>query len=285
MVKSIYKITNKINNKSYIGQTNNINRRFQEHKVQKNDSDGTSKLLHQAIKKYGLENFDFEVLEENIENYDAREQYWIAYYHTLSDEHGYNLTPGGSSPPILKGANNPNTTHDISQVQEVIRLLRDTQLSSKEIGKCTGYDDSAIIRINKGIMWHDDSLIYPIRKELTLDFNQDRALNIIYDLKYTKLTQKEIANKYGVGRTTVTAINNGKNNRQPNLNYPIRDKKTDRHSKTILMIDPKTGEVIDEFTTAAEASQFVKVSRSAIQSCCSGNTKTSGGYCWRYKDE
>ena len=171
---------------------------------------------------------------------------------------------GGDAPPILKGLDNPNTTHTISQVQEAIRLLKETAMTTKEIGALTGYDDTAITRINKGLMWHDDSLKYPIRKELTLGFNKDRALNIIYDLKYTKLTQKEIAEKYGVGRTAVTSINNGKNHHQDGIEYPIRGKEANRQSKSVLMINKQSGEVIKEFVNAEEAAKEVGTSRSAI---------------------
>lgn len=283
MVKSIYKITNSINNKCYIGQTKDINRRFKEHKSMIDRSDGTARVLYQAMKKYGIENFTFEVIEENIENYDEREQYWIAYYNSYKN--GYNMTQGGAAPPILKGDVNPNTTHNKLQVNEVIKLLRETNLSSKEIGKKTNYDPTAIIRINIGEMWYDETIKYPIRETLTKDYNDNRALMIIDDLLYTTLTQAEIAKKYGVGRTTVTAINNGRNCKQDDLVYPLRDKKANQQSKTVLMIDKDTNEVIKEFVDAVEAAKELSCSRSAIQLCCTGSTKTSCGYKWRYKDK
>ena len=54
----IYKITKKSNGKSYIGQSNDIYRRFNEHKYKK------ELAIDQAIQKYGADAFDFEVLEE-----------------------------------------------------------------------------------------------------------------------------------------------------------------------------------------------------------------------------
>lgn len=62
----IYKITNKINGKCYIGQSNDIERRWKEHKnsfSNPNVSDYESKK-NRAFRKYGIENFDFQVLEE-----------------------------------------------------------------------------------------------------------------------------------------------------------------------------------------------------------------------------
>lgn len=88
----IYKITNKINNKSYIGQSNNINRRFSEHRCINHETNKTLKL---AYKKYGIENFEFSVLEEcELEELNEREKYWIA---TLKPQ--YNRTSGGDGSP------------------------------------------------------------------------------------------------------------------------------------------------------------------------------------------
>lgn len=284
MEKSIYKITNLVNQKSYIGQTNNIKRRFQEHRAAKIDANGTSKLLHLAIQKYGIENFIFEVIEENIVNYNEREIYWIQFYDTTNPNKGYNLTNGGDAPPILKGLANPNTTHTMDQVQQVKNLLLNSTLTSVEIANITQYDDSAIRRINIGEIWYDETLVYPLRKEITKNYQIDRAKAIIEDLQNTTMTQAEIAKKYKVGRSTVTAINRGQNHHQKDLIYPIRGKKEDQHSKTVLMLDLKTHQVLQEFSNAAEAAKYIGCSRSAIQLCCSGQTFSSAGYFWKYKD-
>ena len=57
----IYKITNKLNGKVYIGQSNNIGRRFKEHQTKGSES---RIPVDVAIQKYGKENFLYEVLEE-----------------------------------------------------------------------------------------------------------------------------------------------------------------------------------------------------------------------------
>lgn len=97
----IYKITNKINNKCYIGQTiKNAEERWAEHQrhafgTHKNDQ---NKALYQAIRKYGLENFSFEILQDNITNFedlDKAEIYWINYYNSFIN--GYNSTQGGQA--------------------------------------------------------------------------------------------------------------------------------------------------------------------------------------------
>lgn len=219
MEKYIYKITNNINGKSYIGQTTDYKRRFQEHRQLGYGSE-QNKLLYYAFKKYGIENFSFEVIEDKTPNYNEREKYWIAYYDSF--ENGYNMTEGGEEPPLNIGVNSPFVTHTEEQITEIKRLLKETKIQYKDIAKIFNYDSSSIERINYGKLWRDESETYPIRKETSRQYQKERALNIIYDLLNTNLTQKEIAKKYGCARTTVTAINQGINYKQDNLTYPLR---------------------------------------------------------------
>jgi len=94
----IYKITNLLNGKIYVGQTINFQHRIHCHKC----SNRTG--VDAAIKKYGWENFKIEVIEEcPIEKLDEREIFWIFELNCKSPN-GYNLTNGGDS---LKGEHNP----------------------------------------------------------------------------------------------------------------------------------------------------------------------------------
>lgn len=219
MKKDIYKITNLINGKCYIGQTTNSKRRFSEHRAKGYGSEN-NKVLYYAFDKYGLNNFSFEVIEEQIENYNEREKYWIRYYDSF--ENGYNQTEGGEEPPLNIGENSPFATHSQQEVDYVIDQILNTSKQLKEIAQETGYDYSTIKRIQAGKLWRKDSLNYPLRKETGREYQKARAEMIIEDLLNTSLTQKQIAEKYGCARTTVTAINNGNNNRRENLQYPLR---------------------------------------------------------------
>lgn len=123
------------------------------------------------------------------------------------------MTVGGDTPPLRIKEESLFAAHSQKEVDEVIRLIITTRLQFKKIAELTNYDSSTIERINKGLLWHDDTLSYPLRKDHSPDFVLERALKIIDDLKNTNLTQKAIAEKYGISRSTVTAINIGDNNR------------------------------------------------------------------------
>lgn len=91
----IYKIQNKLNQKIYIGQSVNIERRFREHcNPAKAKTSGSP--IDYAINKTGKENFTFEVIEECAqEELNDRETYWIKYYKSYPK--GYNCNYGGKS--------------------------------------------------------------------------------------------------------------------------------------------------------------------------------------------
>ena len=95
----IYKWTNKINNKCYIGKTCREQDRKKEHL---RDRRYTSSF-HNALDKYGIENFCYQILfeiqEEDIKKLNQilneKEQYYIEMYNSFNKNYGYNLTKGG----------------------------------------------------------------------------------------------------------------------------------------------------------------------------------------------
>ena len=99
----IYKITNKINNKIYIGKSKNPNFRFKRHLyVANHPNTGLNQFqpIHAAIVKYGKENFSLDIIDECSSETEIfkKEIYWISYYKsnmTIYPNTGYNLTNGG----------------------------------------------------------------------------------------------------------------------------------------------------------------------------------------------
>ncbi len=93
----IYKITNKLDGKVYIGQTiRKLSRRWEEHK-----RDNDCIALHNAIKKYGENNFKIEEIDgaNSLSELNYLEQHYIHIYNSLRPG-GYNLISGGGSKGI-----------------------------------------------------------------------------------------------------------------------------------------------------------------------------------------
>lgn len=118
----IYKITNKINNKIYIGQTTKtIEERFAAH-IQK-AKNHTNRYLYDAMNYYGYENFIVEKIEECDNSLlDEKEIYWIAFYKSNQKEFGYNMTAGGGGGDTW--TNNPNK-------KEISKKISQANLGSK----------------------------------------------------------------------------------------------------------------------------------------------------------
>lgn len=94
---NIYVFTNKINGKQYVGQTINIEDRYKQHrKDSKNKDKKPNSIFYRAIRKYGFDNFDFKVIETDIDisEIHEREKFWIKELNTMKPN-GYNLTEGG----------------------------------------------------------------------------------------------------------------------------------------------------------------------------------------------
>lgn len=98
----IYKITNDVNNKVYIGKTEYVEpvKRWKEHLQDYKKRKCEKRPLYAAMNKYGEEHFSFEIIEETYspEETCQREQYWIEKFRTyvgFKDCNGYNATLGG----------------------------------------------------------------------------------------------------------------------------------------------------------------------------------------------
>ena len=83
----IYKITNTINGKIYIGKQSNRNKKYM----------GSGKWIKRAIKKYGKRYFIKEIIESCNSNEDlnSREKYWIKELNSTNSKIGYNISKGG----------------------------------------------------------------------------------------------------------------------------------------------------------------------------------------------
>lgn len=140
----IYKITNLINNKCYIGCSKNIEHRWIAHKsesiIEKNPQYNYS--IHKAFRKYGIDNFSFEIIELTSEDMlFGREKYWINFYNSYKN--GYNETVGGDTGPSLPGESNPNSKLTEAEVIAIRQEILNGKMLS-EVYK--NYSDKITLR-------------------------------------------------------------------------------------------------------------------------------------------
>lgn len=168
----IYKITNKVNGKSYIGQTRyTIEFRWKQHQ-HKNDNT----YFHNAIHKYGIENFSIEILEKcNIEDLNSREIFYIAKYDTFKN--GYNLTIGGDG----------NRKLLLDDSYSEIKELYLSGFSSNKIATLYKVDKASIVKILK-------SLDVKIRSN-KLNINHQEFLELVQDYQ-SGYSLRELSKRY-----------------------------------------------------------------------------------------
>lgn len=199
-VCGIYKITNKVNGKIYIGQSIDIYRRW----VQEKEGLCNSHLLN-AFKKYGTDNFIFEILEECcIEELDEKEIYYISFYNSANPSKGYNKTFGGQENHFLSD----ETKRKISVKHKGKHL---SEIAKKKLSKLKKGIPTNQIPWNKGKKASKE-----VREKLSISHkgqippNRKKVLcietNIIYD------SIAEATRKTGIHNSAICLVCNGKRN-------------------------------------------------------------------------
>ena len=124
----IYKITNLLNEKIYIGQTKQpIEKRFLQHSK-------ANSPLGQAMRDCGLENFTIEVIERYQNELNEREKFWIKVLKSKSPN-GYNQNNGGSG---VRVPSNVIPFRDVARLGDVIREYRVNNMSMGDFAKNSG---------------------------------------------------------------------------------------------------------------------------------------------------
>jgi group I intron endonuclease len=274
----IYKFTNKINSKSYIGQTNNIEKRKRGHKSDSYNAKSHSYKLpfHNAIRKYGWENFKFEIIEEipdemGRDYLNEREIFFIDYFKTLTTQNGYNLTVGGD------GCAKPKKTFE--ECCKVSKILNEEQVRDIQRMLCEKYQyfeiqkkypflkDSFLQNINTGWNFRREDLDYPLLKgSKSRRYSKELKEKIIEELK-TSRSLTEIAKEYHISRSYLSQINKGDKWFDPNNNYPLYDRSKDSWSKKCKY------DIIFSNMTLLEISKKYNICYSTIKKINSGKSR------------
>lgn len=129
----IYKATSATTGKVYIGQTSqNLQERINQHNSHAYGCQ-YNYHFHNAIRKYGVNDFDYEIIEDNIVSKDIlneREKYWISYYNSYYE--GYNSTMGGDG--------------SVRRDDELIAKLFKDGYTTQEICEITGYHRGTVYK-------------------------------------------------------------------------------------------------------------------------------------------
>ncbi len=247
----IYQITNLIDGKIYIGHSDNILKRWGRHRIGKG-----SLLLGNAIKKYGLTNFKFEVLEEiNIENKTKeiiktelykREQFYLDLKKPYIKGVGYNIDKiakyNSSTKRSDEFKNNIRkinldgnfTGKKVFQFSLSGELIQEWK-SAAEIERCLGFKAENISASCLNKQTHSNNFIWS------------------FDL-------------YNVNKDKIKRMFSGK------------------RLSEVRQYDLK-GNLLNIFDTTIQASEKTGVKISIIREACGGSKKTGSGFIWKFKNE
>ena len=295
----IYKYTNKVNNKVYIGRTY---RTLERRAGYKGEGYQGCTYFYRAIQKYGWDNFIPEIIEENLTAPEAskREIYWIHFYESSNKEKGYNLTDKihseftketiektsqnrmGQPREIsesarqkmrdhhadVSGSKNPNFGKRYPGRGKGRTVSEETRRKISEAvkGKCKGK-----IPWNKGLSPSEET-----RKKLSNALSGIN--NPFYGRKHSEKSLQKMRNKR-VPQEVRAKL------RQYRLNEPeeIKNKRLESIinscSKKVLCLETNT-----YYRNAVEASRAIGISPDSIRACCRGQAKTAKKLHWKYVD-
>ena len=240
----VYLTTNKINGKRYIGQ------RYYDTKEKWKLYLGSGKILKDAIKKYGRDNFTVEILEncKTKEILNDKEKYWIKKYNAVVDDSFYNIAIGGDGGDVTAGYS--------EERRNELKALH-SRRSKEYIPSC---ECSYCAKLSK--QQFDDIL------KMLLDGH--------YDI--------EISKKHKINYNTISDIRNHKTWRDytEGIEFPKQIKRLGMYKKSILQYDIN-GNFISEYNSARECEKKTGIGYRMISRVCNGQRPHTHGYVFKFK--
>ena len=255
----IYKITNLITKMIYIGQTKKKpEERWRGHKSTIKSGKGCCPILKNAVHKYGIENFKFEVLiicfDEDLNNYEKE---YIKKYNSITPN-GYNANEGGEVGGMFKGKHHSEETKKILSEKSRSRYM--TEDSRKEHGQTVKNALQTSEKWKRAIA--EGRVGLAGKKKIGTKTSEE-----------TKKKISESVKEYFSG--------DGKNKEAHYKHHS--EIMTKAIGKKVNQYTLK-GEFIKEYPCIAEAERQTTVTRRNIQSNVVNRSKTAGGFIWKYAE-
>lgn len=191
----VYKITNKVNNKVYIGITNQgSGARYRHHWYESRI--GEPSPIHRSMAKYGEENFTLEIIDfaDTYDELKEKEKYWIKQYNSTDRTKGYNLTEGGDGTFGKKHS---------EETKDKIRQKALGRKHSEETKKKMSESRTGIVSEKK--KKHIESMIELGKKKVTAEFMiLDSNTNQEIECSKEFNSMKECAEYFNISKDTVT---------------------------------------------------------------------------------
>jgi len=260
----IYKISNNINNKVYIGETiqDNPYKRWRGHQASINSGKGCP-LLRKAVLKHGINNFKFEVLiicfDHDVYKYEKE---YIKKYNSVVPN-GYNSNEGGD--PTINRTGIPHTKETIERIKNTLRQKYiDNPNLRQEIGNKVkvGMQNINLSEIIKEKQQY--------KRENNIPLFKNRVNSSLYEETKDKI--RDSVNKY----------------------YDTVDKETkqNRKEKHSIIMSKVNGKIVSQYDlnnnliktyhTIIQASRETKVGKCSISNCINGKTQKGGGFIWKF---
>ena len=219
-LKDIYVIKNNRNNKAYVGQSDNPMRRWMTYMWNSSGMSEGLQLIERAIKKHGICNFTFQIVEKGVENFNERESYWISFFNSKTP-YGYNVGDGGAGHGV--STKNPLAKINEDQLNAIYHDLLYSDIPMNQLSKKIGYDSASVIsEINHGKRHRREGYEYPLRE---CSISEPKFKRLVYSIKHElEKTFDEIADEYNIKRGSMHHINKGLIHRRDWVSYPIRSR-------------------------------------------------------------
>lgn len=213
----IYKATNIFNGKIYIGQTTQkMSDRKTDHKL-KAIKHNSQNYFHRAIRKYGIDNFNWEIIDtaKDRDELNEKEKYWIEYYNSINYNIGYNSKTGGNQPKFndeikIKIGLSGKGKKRSEEFKENLRINMSGKGNHFFGKKHTEETKEKISKSRKGVKgnYTPESLAKTIKKGSSNGMskvNEETVVKIKIDIK-NNMRNRDITKKYNISKSLLCGI-------------------------------------------------------------------------------